>query len=135
MRIAGWQKEFWSVVGTAGSRNFEWGTHDCVTFAAECVQAITGDRQLRNRIRKEFGAWSDLRSALKAHNGQLGFAIDSFLGARVNWPALCMGDLGLAIDEDAQEIVVVHDGLQFICPDKVGLRSVPFRFIKSGWKI
>ena len=42
MRIDGWETRLADVVEGARERPFSWGQHDCLTFACDCVRALTG---------------------------------------------------------------------------------------------
>ncbi|HPE49720.1 MAG TPA: hypothetical protein PLR76_15055 [Hyphomonas sp.] len=42
MRIQGWEQALFETTTLAMKRPHEWGVHDCATFAADCVEAMTG---------------------------------------------------------------------------------------------
>jgi len=134
VRSAGWQDRFWAVIAEAREQPFAWGTHDCVTFAAKCVAAVTGEDTL-GKVTGRFGTWSDARAAVRAYGSDLGAAVDEFLGPRVPWTQISIADIAIALDDHGKQLLVVHDGVQLICPDHVGLRSIPFRCALGGWKI
>lgn len=43
MRVEGWELRLGGVFDQWRDAPFEWGTHDCVLFAARCVEAVTGE--------------------------------------------------------------------------------------------
>lgn len=136
MRVDGWQLAFWQEIEAAQTRDFKWGTHDCVTFAMHCVYAITQDRDLIARVRRVFGEWSDANTATRAHKGELDRAVRQILGEPVKWTQLRMGDVALWIDEHDREAIAVHDGVQFVAASvDRGLRSISFKRIRHGWRI
>lgn len=42
-RIKGWEQRLYAVTVEAIGKPHAWGTHDCVTFAADCVRELTGE--------------------------------------------------------------------------------------------
>jgi len=42
MRVKGWEQRLYALTVEAIGKPHEWGTHDCVTFAADAVREITG---------------------------------------------------------------------------------------------
>ena len=42
MRYIDWTDRLTKKFQKAATQTFEWGTHDCILFAADCVEAITG---------------------------------------------------------------------------------------------
>lgn len=43
MRVKGWEQRLWKVTNGLLGVAFEWGTNDCCLFAADCIEAVTGD--------------------------------------------------------------------------------------------
>jgi uncharacterized protein DUF6950 len=135
MKRSDWQKRFWGVINSSRGIPFAWGTHDCVTFAAKCVEAQIDDEYLFKRISEEFGTWSSAREASRAHRDLLNSCVCRMLGEHVAWTLLSMGDIAFAIDDRGMEFVCVHDGFQFVAPDASGLQKIPFGYIRHGWRI
>lgn len=134
MRTPDWQKRFWKVINLHLESRFEWGVFDCVTFAAECREALTG----RNEIKERFGEWStafQASLATRRHAAGLDKSTALLLGKCVTPSQLSMGDVGLAIDDANRKVLVVHDGAGFICPGPVGYQRMPFQNVKFGWRI
>lgn len=42
MRVNNWESILYAQIESFNAKKFAWGTHDCCTFAADCVKAITG---------------------------------------------------------------------------------------------
>ena len=85
---------------------FVWGVHDCCTFCADAVQAITGVDvmgTLRQRYQSAFEAL-----ALTQELGGLQAAVSSVLGEPCS-PALCtVGDV-LLLRNEGREVVALCD--------------------------
>lgn len=78
MRSETWHADLAEYIVSVGARPFAWGTHDCATFAAGAVQAMTGEdfvkpyqgkyRSLRGGLgllkRKGFATHADLAASL-----------------------------------------------------------------------
>lgn len=64
IRVPGWERRLAELELAARGRSFAWGMHDCCTWAAECVHAVTGQdvlADLRGRWRTEPEAAAVLR--------------------------------------------------------------------------
>ena len=87
MRLPDWQSRLAAVMREAQARPFAWGSHDCATFAATCVVAVTGvDRIADVRAARQ----SELQAArLLERLGGLRAAIGERLGAPLASVALC----------------------------------------------
>lgn len=62
MRLEGWERRLEEMIEGARERPFSWGTHDCATWAADVVQALTG-RDLGSAWR---GSYNTVRGAMAA---------------------------------------------------------------------
>lgn len=62
MRLEGWERRLEEMIEGARERPFSWGTHDCATWAAAVVLALTG-RDLGATWR---GSYSTVRGAMAA---------------------------------------------------------------------
>lgn len=101
-RVLGWEAKLAAAVNAHTSRPFAWGSSDCATFAADCVQAITGRdvlgplrgsyaSRLAARARLRARGWRSLREATAATLAPLGAVAIDPRGARV-------GDVGITAD-------------------------------------
>lgn len=135
MKTEGWQKRLRDVIKKASECEFSWGRFDCVTFGYECVQAVTEDTTIGQRVHEMFGSWKSCRDAITSHKNDLSGSITKFLGEPVGASRLQMGDIGVA-EIHGREAVVVNDGAQFLCPaEGRGLQTVPRMYVKHGWVI
>lgn len=135
MRKENWQADFWTLIEASRDRAFEWGAFDCVTFAIDCASVLQDSEAIREACAAQFGEWATALEAYRAHAGYLSECAKIVMGEPVRTAYLCMGDWGLAIDDEEKELIVVHDGSHFICPAETGLREVPYRMVQYGWKI
>lgn len=61
MRVNDWETHLYTVLNSFNEKPFQWGSHDCCTFAADCVLAITGsDKMSRYR-----GGYKSAKSAAR----------------------------------------------------------------------
>lgn len=135
MKTEGWQARFRNVLKDKIDKKFAWGEFDCVVLACECVTAVTEDLKYRQEMRRLFGEWRNCFQAARAHGFKLGESVSKVMGDPTNALFLSMGDIALA-EVDAKEIVVVHDGCNFLAPCTTGgLEIVPLKYIQYGWKV
>lgn len=116
---------------------FEWGHHDCVLFAARCVDAQCGS-DFEKRIRAEFRYDTALEALrLVKDNGGFEGVVTRFLGPAVPVEQLEFGDvvLGRGPAQFADTIALgVHDDDHFMVPDNQRLAWLPMKFAIKGWK-
>lgn len=83
-----WQTALYAQVETFNDQAFVWGTHDCCTFAADCVLAMTGVDQMagyRGGYKTALGAARKLANAggmVAAISAELGEPIAPALAQR-----------------------------------------------------
>ncbi len=134
MRHEDWQARFWKAIDAASARQFEWGTHDCVLFAASVADAIS-DREYLRLARDAF-AWNDARSAIAlTKDDGLQFLVETVLGNAVRAVDISQGDIALIVDDEGKQSLAIHDGCSIVGIDAIGLKKIPFRYVKAGWKI
>lgn len=100
MRQQNWAIALQSQISQFNEKQFAWGTHDCFTFAADCVKSITGvDKMAKHRggYKTELGANKKLKrmgGVEKAITSELGEPISPKLAQRgdVVYFASPMGD-------------------------------------------
>lgn len=82
MRAIDWERRLTDAVKTGLRARFEWGTHDCVTFASRCVVAVLGDAQGAPLIAGWSGAYDSEAGAaeLLARMGGLEASVRARLG-------------------------------------------------------
>jgi hypothetical protein len=133
MRLNGWELKLLDEVKAARAKAFEWGAHDCATWAFDVRKAMTGEDAAsawRGKYTTEAGAARVLR---KLGCETVEDLARSILGNPL--PAVLMaqrGDILLGGAERALGVCVGSDGL-FLQPS--GLVSVPLKACFSAWRV
>ena len=132
MRIEGWEQRFHAKFTEAQGREFQWGKHDCVLFAADIVEALTGidhAAEFRGRYRTPRGA---LRIV-----GNLETFPDQYF-KRIPVTRAQRGDL-VFVDGDnpfgGSLGVVAPGGVQIATAGENGLDLVSIRRGSAAWKV
>lgn len=131
MRRADWQSRMAEVMREARSRPFAWGEHDCVTFAAACVKAVTGV----DRIADVRTAWADERQAIRllVSGGGLLQMVQERLGPRLPSVLLAKpGDVGVCM-QGARPALCVCGGVNWHMPARDGLATLSFEQVLGAW--
>ena len=107
---------------------FAWGLHDCVTFAAGAVLALTGRDPLA-----DIAAWTTERAALREldRRGGLAAAVSSVL-TEIPLAHAHRGDIG-AVDGVRGPLLVVIEGMTLVGPDRDGLARLPRTKLVRAW--
>ena len=132
-----WPKRLDAVLQAAEGRPFSWGEHDCCTFAADCVHAVTGERLWP----EGFGTYA---SAIEAQKRMFAMgwetvadALDSVLGERRPVLTAQRGDIVVFVNEaDRFGCAVVDLSGQFgvgLAPD--GLVRRPVLDAVAAWRV
>lgn len=134
MRKENWQAEYHRAIATAQLLPFQWGVHDCVTFAAYLVDAIS-DLDVTARFKAKY-RWTNQGEAARLilAAGSLQALVTEFMGPPISWVNLSLGDALMAFN-NGKEIVCIHDGHNLIAPADKGLMSVPLSSAICGWRI
>ena len=111
---------------------FEWGTHDCCTFAADWVKLATG-----------IDPMEDLRgldSAIAAHRalseaGGMLAAVDLRMGPHLTGPFAHAGDVAMTTSETGSKVMAVCVGAHLAVPGVVGLQLVPVQQAEATWRV
>jgi hypothetical protein len=88
LRQQNWAIALQNQISQFNEKPFAWGTHDCFTFAADCVLAMTGEDKMakrRGKYKTELGANKMLKKiggVEKAITSELGEPIDPKLAQR-----------------------------------------------------
>ncbi len=136
-RLPDWEPRLAAVLHAARDRPFAVAVHDCGTFAADAVAAITGKdplAPLRAQYRVEaagpdFAGWSPvaiLRALAATHGWQ-----------RVPWRLARRGDLALVRGADGAACAAVVDlsGRSLAAPGVDGLARFPLDRAAACWRI
>lgn len=140
MRFEDWPQRLDAALAASRSRRFAYGTFDCMLFAADCVQAITGVDHAA-----DFRGYDSKVAAYRiiARYGSLEAMITSLLGRDPIHPAQARrGDVVLANIElapgESGECVGICDKVN--CwfprdPAAIGIRSFPRYAARLAWRI
>lgn len=119
-RQPGWPLHLEHAIESARGQAFDWTSHNCATFAADCVAAITGVR-----LHGRFAALMATERRARAFGPSLPARVDDVLGAARRVPARLAqrGDVvlvdvnpgpALAVCVGAKAAAVSPDGLVFV---------------------
>lgn len=128
-RIENWPTRLDAVITAARAKAFDWKTHNCGTFAADCVEAVTGVR-LHQGIAKQFPtkravtAAKGLREAVSKH-------LDT---AEIAAGFAQRGDVVLVMVADVQALGVCV-GRQAVCLAPDGLAQVEMGAALCAWRV
>lgn len=129
-RLHDWPARLQAVVTRAHAQRFAWGEHDCVLWAADCVQAQTGiDLMARYR-----GAYSTPKQAyrlLRAEGGLRGAG--DYAGPRIAPAMAAEGDIGLV--RGCRPMLGVMLGGVWMVASTVGLRALPRDAAVMAWGV
>lgn len=139
-RIVYWEAALARLVAERARTPFVWGTHDCVTFAADAVAVLTG----RDPIAAIRGSWVCEAGAALAMSRWFGCpcllrqAVDA-MAQRSGWPEIPAtlaqrGDLAI-LAQDGAELLAVVTGERAMSPGPRGLIATPMIFATRAWSI
>ncbi len=132
-RKQGWEARLAAIVEAASDRPFVWGTHDCCTFAAACVDAVLGGdfvAQLADLYTDEASA----RRYLEARGG-LRSATTAILGEPVDrWALARRGDVCLVPAEQGPGLGVCI-GHRIALPGERGLALYSLSVALCVWRV
>lgn len=132
VRYPDWPRRLDAAIEAARGRPFCWGTHDCMTFSASVVQALTGwDPAPRWR-----GGYDGVRSALRlmARNGGMAVMVTRTLGDPVSPASAQRGDVVLRCDELGPALgVCLGAKCAFVSPE--GLVQRPLGECVQAWRV
>lgn len=132
-RFEDWPQRLAVCIDQHKDKPFAWGTHDCVTFAAACVEAITGVNKLA-----DIGVtWSTELGAARAIKrlgfDNLGDAVASVLPEKARGQR---GDIVLCQGQDEGYCflaVLAHD--KAVSPSEAGLLHIPKSQIIKAYEV
>lgn len=132
-RLHDWPERLAAYLARQLNTRFEWGTHDCVLFAAGAVQAITGAQVLPVQWASRAAAAQALRS-----RGGLVAAVDGVL-PRIASPAHAWrGDVVLVtapMGGAARRWLAVCDSGRWWAPAPAGLSCGPMAQAVQAWGV
>lgn len=132
-RAENWPELLLACVDAAHSKPFAWGTHDCCTFAADCVQAMTGI----DPMEKFRGRYTSARGAVRA-GAEAGYTAlaDIWCAALPEIAPLTAqrGDVILFAAVEGLAVGVVT-GHQAVAAGPDGVTSVPLELWLKAWRV
>lgn len=139
-RLPDWPERLDMAIDAARQRPFEWGAHDCVTFAAACIQAVTGTdpiADLRGWDSRDQAGDRVAQLSGRRHSGlQSAIAI---IFARYGWPEITprragRGDICLVAVGQGR-LTAVCLGAQLAAPGPRRLQHLPLTQALATWRI
>ncbi len=132
-RLVNWEARLFDAIKRHADRPFCWGTSDCVSLAADAVEAQSGVDPMagfRGRYTTEIGAKRILaKESLKGLSGVLD---GLFPSVDVNHAQ--RGDLGL-VEYDGANCCVVVMGAHAVGKSISGRLLLPVQLIKQAYKV
>jgi hypothetical protein len=134
-RVDNWPRALEEHIQNQMHRPFEWGVHDCLLFAASCVEAVSGD----DPAIEYRGTYSTALAAYRIIDDAGGFdaLIDSCLGVdRVHINLAQRGDVVSRTDEKSRTSAGVCVGAVYVFTGPSGLVFLPKQECNiSAWRI
>lgn len=132
-RVQDWPQRLSAECQAARNTPHSWGEHDCATFAADCVFAMTGENLLdgyRGRYTTAIGAARIIKNE--------GFdSLADMVASKTEpcAPVMCgRGDIVL-VDGEHGEFLAVVMGHYAVAPGPSGIVQVSLKFAKRGFKV
>ena len=117
---------------------FHWGGHDCVSFAAGAVEAMTGVDHLAD-FRDADGrlAWGSRETAKAIMHGfgDLSHAVMTRLGEPIDAHLARRGDVLLLWMDDRKHALGVCCGHLAVGPGRQGLEWLPMAAAELAWRV
>ena len=131
-RLPDWQLRLEAFVSAHQCQPFAWGANDCATFAANCVQALTGQDPAPAGLRNHRTAKQATRT-LNRHGGLVGIATAVF-GQPVPVAGAQVGDV-LLVRFGKRMALGICNGATVIGPGPAGTVAVGFDRAAACWRV
>lgn len=130
-----WPDKLYACVEAARKKSFIWGKHDCVTFASDCVKAVTKKdfaRPFKGKYHTAKGAHGTLRRVYKVDT--LTDGVNKVLGDPIRPEEARRGDL-MMINTDLGDTfgILLGKNIAFVSPE--GLAFLPWTKALKAWRI
>lgn len=129
MRREDWPERLAEYVESARAQPFAWGTHDCATFAAGAVEAVTGTRPQIPVVTS-----AQAFSHLVRDHGDLEHMTSDQMGPSAAPASARRGDLVL-VALDGRQCLAVCLGASAAAPGESGLVMVPMHAAIAAWAV
>jgi hypothetical protein len=132
-RVQGWRGRLAAYLAASVGRPFEWGRHDCALFAADCIEAMTGEdpaAAFRGRYRSFNGGLKVLRKAGHADHVALATALLDEVA-----PAFAQaGDLAMIATPEGAAMGIVQGHRVYVLRPE-GLATVDLLQAARAWRV
>ncbi len=131
-RLRDWPERFDALVQSHAHTPFGWGAHDCCTFAADAVQALTGQDVMADLRARYDSALTAAR--LMEDLGGLQSAVTALMGPPCS-PVYCtVGDV-LLVKNEGRALLAICNGTSGLAPGPAGLVAVDAQSALAGWRV
>lgn len=135
MRREGWESRLAQCVEGARLRPFEWGVHDCATFAFDVVrEMISTDpfAEYRGSYSNELGAG---RALIEHEFDTVRGLADKLMGEEISTKFAQRGDIILVLQPERGETLGVCLGVDAVFVGESGLVPVPMSEAITAWRV
>jgi hypothetical protein len=130
-RFPAWPTFLDEAVSAARARPFDWRQHNCATFAADCVQAVTGVA-----LHRCFAQWMASTRSARRQADALDLHADSIVGADRRIPVALAQRGDLVIVRTARPpALAICMGVSAAAVGPAGLVFVPMGAATCAWRI
>lgn len=131
-RYSDWPARFAALVGQRIAQPFAWGQHDCVLWAADAVQALTG-ADFATAYRGTYS--TALEAERLVHElGGLSAIVTACLGEPIPAAYARTGDVGMVVT-GGRELLAVCNGAHWLAPAEAGLAVVDLHCGVQAWRV
>ena len=132
-RLPDWPERLAAHLHAARARPFCWGTHDCCTFAADAVHAITGWDYMASLRARYFSGLQAAR--VLREGGGLRQMVSDRMGPMVRATHATRGDVVVFDTQRNGEALGICVGAQFAAPAAWGLCLFDMNVALAAWKV
>jgi hypothetical protein len=131
MKVRDWPERFDAVLDEYRRTAFRWGERDCVTFAFDVIEAMTGSRL---PVEVAWSSEDEARAVIEQFGGLVaGFTLH--IGESVA-PLMCSaGDIGITAAPDGSDALCVCGGRSWFALGPRGLVHVDQSAVSTAWKL
>lgn len=129
MRVTDWEARLYAFMDARRVMPFAWAQNDCATFAADAVEAITGER-----LAIPQADTPEAYARLLRDQGSLRSMAEALLGDAIAPAYAQRGDVVLLVLDD-RETLGVCVGADIAGPGANGLVLVPMAHAVAAWRI
>lgn len=131
-RLHDWPERLHAVITGAAATPFAYGTHDCCTFAADVVEALTGRDPLAG-LRHGYATVTGAARLIQSLGG-LQAAVTARLGPPADAAFCTVGDI-LLVMQEGREMMAVCNGDTMLAPGLQHLEVLQVGQVMAAWRI